>query len=354
MRAASEGHDRNWPWFRAVVCLALVATVWITWPLWSVRDTPPLLPWLDLPQLPLGLPLIAAALATLVIPVPGAIVVSALVAYGMVTDQTRMQPELFSLPILLWGSLPSPSARLIARAHLLTLWFFAGVHKLASPDFISDTAASLAAALPFSVPQFLLGLGAGLVATVEIGTALLALWPQSRRLAAWCALILHGGIVLSLALPGEWRNVAVWPWNIALAGSGFALIAPWTTILQVAWRAVPLLPRIVALAMMAMPIGFYAGIVDAYPAHQLYSSGVASATVYCPAGCRPEQDVNATWYALKVPLPPEPRLFYASFAKSCAPGDTLRIDPPRSPLWMGNGQPSLAFCPVGSLPASHP
>jgi hypothetical protein len=349
-----SGYETDLSWFRLVVSAAFIGTIAITWPLWNVRDSPALLPALDLPQLSLGAPLIAAALATLIWPFPGTIVVSLLVAYGMVTDQTRMQPEFFSLPILLWGTLPSASTRLIARTHLLALWFYAGLHKILSPDFLMDSGPRLAMALPIAIPHNLLALGTAAIALAEIGTAILAFWRRSRWLAAWFALVIHGAILLSLAASGEWRNVAVWPWNLVLACSGFALIAPWREGLGSAFLAAPLLPRLAAATIAVAPIGFYAGVVDAYPAHHLYSSGVAQATVYCPVGCRPEQDVNATWYALNVPLPPEPRLFTASFAKTCAPGDVLRIDMPRSPVGGTNGMSSLHYCPGRSLPAAHP
>ena len=120
------------------------------------------------------------------------------------------------------------------------------------------------------------------------------------------------------------------------------------------FHSAPVFSRLAAATLTVAPIGFYAGIVDAYPAHHLYSSGVARATVYCPAGCRPDQDVNSTWYALNVPLPPEPRLFAASFAKTCSPGDVLRIDAPKLLLATGERSSSVKSCPVGSLPAAHP
>jgi hypothetical protein len=350
----SGGELTDLSWFRLLISAALIASVAITWPLWNIRVSPALLPAFDLPRVSLGAPLIVAALAALIRPVPGTVLVSILVVYGMAIDQTRMQPEFFSLPILLWGSFPSLSARLIARAHLLALWFYAGLHKILSPDFLSDLGPRMALSLPVIVPHHLLTLGAASFALAEIGTALLAIWPGTRWIVAWIALALHGGILVSLAASGEWRNVAVWPWNVALAFSGFALIAPWKECLPVTIRSAPVFSRLAAATLTVAPIGFYAGIVDAYPAHHLYSSGVARATVYCPAGCRPAQDVNATWYALNVPLPPEPRLFAASFAKTCSPGDVLRIDAPRLLLAPGERSSIVKSCPAGSLPAAHP
>lgn len=341
-------------WFRLVVALALVASIWITWPLWNVRNHPALLPALELPQFSLGAPLIVATIAALAAPLRGTILVSALIAYGMATDQTRMQPEFFSLPILLWGSLPISSARLVARAHLLALWFYAGAHKLISLDYLNDAAFNLSSSVPLDFASSVAVPGAIAIALAEMGTSVLAMWPATRRIAAWSALFVHAGILVALGTLGEERNVAIWPWNIVLACSGFALIAPWTTSILASFQAASIVPRLIAAAIAITPTGFYAGTVDAYPAHHLYSSGTARATVYCPAGCRLEQDVNATWHELNVPLPPEPRLFFASFAKTCAPGDVLRIDIPRSPPWNASSRSSVSYCPFGSLPASHP
>jgi hypothetical protein len=105
--------------------------------------------------------------------------------------------------------------------------------------------------------------------------------------------------------------------------------------------------------LMIAPAGFYLGLVDAYPAHHLYSAATARATVYCPAGCAPAQDVNATWFALGVPLPPEPRLFEATFQATCMPGDSLRIEDPHPPPWAA-GDSRVESCRAGGLRAAHP
>jgi len=290
----------------------------------------------------------------LVSPRVGATVVTVLIAYGMVTDQTRMQPEFFSLPLLLWSSLPSAGARLVGRVSLISLWFFAGLHKVLSPDFMNDAGPRLVMALPIALAHEIVPFAAVGIPALEMGTAALAVVPATRRLAAWSALALHAGILFAFSPFVEARNVAVWPWNIALACSGFALIAPWKTPPLASLLAVPTLPRLFAVLIAVAPAGYYLGIVDAYPAHHLYSAGTASATVYCPAGCRPEQDLNASWHYFNVPLPPEPRLFEATFSATCAPGDVLRIRDPHPPPWSSAQAERLRACPAGSLPAAHP
>jgi hypothetical protein len=354
LRPGQGGSTRDLPRFRGVVVVAIVVSLWITWPLWGPREHPILLPVAGLPQVTLGPLLIAASLLTLVTPRAGAMVVTALIAYGMVTDQTRMQPEFFSLPLLLWGSLASAGARLIGRVSLISLWFFAGLHKVLSPDFMDQSGPRLVSALPLSLPQEMIQFAVVGIAALEIGTAALAVVPATRGITAWSALALHAGILLAFSPLAESRNVAVWPWNIVLACSGFALIAPWKTGPLAALLAVPILPRLIAVFIAVAPASYYLGILDAYPAHHLYSSGTASATVYCPAGCRPEQDLNASWYDFNVPLPPEPRLFEATFSATCAPGDVLRIRDPHPPPWSAEEAERISSCPAGSLPFAHP
>ena len=340
--------------FRAIVVAAIAASVWITWPMWGPRDYPIVLPVANLPQVTLGPILIAACLLALVAPRPGSMVITLVFAYGMATDQTRMQPEFFSLPLLLWGSLPNASARLVGRVSLISLWFFAGFHKLLSPDYLHDAGPRLVMALPLSLPHEMVRFAVVGIALLEIGTAALAIMPATRRMAAWSALVLHAGILFAFSPFAELRNVAVWPWNIALACSGFALIAPWKTTPLASLLAVPVLPRLLAIFLAVMPAGYYLGIVDAYPAYHLYSAATASATVYCPAGCRPEQDLNASWYDFDVPLPPEPRLFDATFRANCAPGDVLRIVDPHPPPWRPADAVRLQSCPAGPLPIAQP
>ncbi len=353
---AGEGDqgDRDLDWFRAVVLAALSASIVITWPLWNARHVPPLLPAMPLPQMSIGAAILGACAATLFVPRAGAIAVTLLIAYGMMSDQTRMQPEFFSLPILLWGSFPSRGIRFIARVHLISLWFYAGLHKVLNPGFLTELGPKLIRSFPFPLPERLASLLVLFVVSLEIGSAVLAVVPGTRQIAAWSALFLHLSILIALFPFGDSRNPAVWSWNVALACSGFALIAPWKSSLLLSFRSNGLLSRAIGVALAIMPLGFYAGLVDADPAHQLYSSSIASASVYCPSGCRPEQDVNATWFTLNVPLPPQPQLFAASFLATCAGGDVLRIVEPHRPPWSNPGEPQIVHCQKESLPAAHP
>lgn len=341
-------------WYRAIVVVALVLTVAMTWPLWSVRTFPPLLPALRLPAIAFGPLLVVAALGALIAPLPGAVLVTFLTVAGMAADQTRMQPEFMAFPILLWGTTSLPGARLITRGYLISLWFYSGFHKLLSQTYLQQTGASLIPDLPLPgwgemAPALVFG-----IAFWEMGTALCAVVPAWRRYAAWSALILHLGIITALSLRTAHPNVAVWPWNIALAVSGFALIAPWQETMMASAKAAPICVKGALLVMAVAPLGFYAGVIDAYPAHQLYTGAVAKATIQCPAGCLSEQDVNSTWYAFRTPMPPEPRLFQATFARTCQAGDVLKIEDPYPPLWDRGQGHQIISCPTARLPAAYP
>lgn len=195
-----------------------------------------------------------------------------------------------------------------------------------------------------------------LIPAVEISLALLAIRPRGRRAAAYLAIPVHLAIVVGLAMaqPEMARNVAVWPWNMALAFSGLAFFLPWRQAINADFAAQQITLRAVSLQLAFAPIGFYLGIMDAYPAHRLYSAGVARATISCTGSCDSARDVNPTWHALHVPLPPQSRLFRAFFAKTCRAGDVLKITDPHPPFWGGDRMDVLLECPSHALPMAHP
>jgi hypothetical protein len=152
------------------------------------RDYPIVFPLATLPHVNLGPILIAACLLALMAPRLGAMSVTVLFAYGMAADQTRMQPEFFSLPLLLWGSLPSARARLTGRVSLVSLWFLAGFHKLLSSDFLHDAGPRLVMALPLPLmPEFVQYLHSGRRAK-HCGTVSTTVgFSGSRVLSGWFA-----------------------------------------------------------------------------------------------------------------------------------------------------------------------
>lgn len=320
-----KGHPTARSWLTAVgpgtYRIALVwcqaATILITWPLWQVHRSPPMLPLFALPPLDLALSLLFSLVLVLLWPARGMVIHTALIAYAVLADQTRLQPEVISLVILLLGSLPYAGSKTIARTHLVALWFFAGSNKLLSPGFHAVLAPTLLAALLPQAPEWLSRHVGLLIALTEMSVGILAVVPATRRVAAVGALLLGAGTLVLLVF-GLHGNVSVWPWNAALAVSGFALILPWRDSLA-ATLAVHRLPiRAIAVALLITPLGFYVGLTDAYLAHNLYTANTATATSTAFS-------TDETWLAFNVPLPPEHRLFQQWFASVCRWGDTLTI-----------------------------
>lgn len=314
---------------RAVVIIAslgLVSSYALTWDLWHGRTSPPNLPAIGaLSSAPFGLVLLLAAAVATLAPRVGAAVHGTVLLLAMLGDQVRLQPEFISLAILLAAGAWPPKSLEIGRWHVITMWAWAGVHKVLSKGWPLGGAAFMADAAGVGELRTFVAVA---VPAAEIALAMLALWPTAWRVLRIAAPVFHVGVVLVLAAV-DW-NTAVWPWNLALAASAPFLFqnpargAPesrriWT-------RSPAVLAAVIAFAVV--PAGFYAGVVDAYPSHNLYSSNTAEAFVCTRSitrSCVPAPFFS-TWDDLNVPLPPEDRLFVAWFHKICRPGETLRIE----------------------------
>lgn len=273
-----------------------------------------MLPGLPLPELNLGVLILVSLAAIFVRPLAGLILHTIVILYSILIDQTRLQPEIVSMVILMWGSLRSPSFKLIARSHLVALWFFAGLNKMLSVGYLS----SLSLAHPRSTSR------AALLPLVELALGILTLIPRSRSFAAALAFTLHITI-FALVLRSRPGSPILF-WNLALAFAGFALISSWSRSLSSNLKELNPVAAAVALFVLISPIGFYFGIFDAYLSHHLYSKSIPTA-VWHRANGKP--DGIETWHTLNVPIPPEHRLFEAYFNDSCERGDFLIIRDPR-------------------------
>jgi hypothetical protein len=330
-------------WF-LVLCQA--ASIALTWPLWQARTgatSPPNLPIanvLDSVQFSLGEWLLLSLAVVVVWPRIGAIVHGSLLAVAIALDQLRIQPEFVSLAILIAGTVPRPGPLLLARSHLISLWLFAGLHKLLSSGYLWETGPDLARGLLGNLNDrqaFLISIA---MAVAEMMLGLIAIHPRSRRCVPAMAAILHGGILLSLVLPG-W-NTAVWPWNLALAAAGVGFFAGWDG---------PLWPRpqapnltgvgwtIASAAMLTYPVLFYANACDGYLAWCVYSANVPDAVIYDEQSPDGERLFDRAYQPLNAPFSPSVRLFEQYFRRTAQPGDRMEIDDPR-PLsgWLGEGQ----------------
>jgi len=310
--------------FRWLIISCQAATLLITWPLWQVHTVTPMLLLLPLPVFDMGVLLLLSLVLIIFAPRTGVIVHTVLIVYAILIDQTRLQPEVVSLVFVLWGTLPDPRAKLLGRSHLLALWIFAGINKLLSPGFLFGTSHWMLHGLMSSPPSWLDQNFGYVIVLAESGTGLLALFPRTRKLAAVTAFMLHMGILLDLSPLGNNWNQSVWPWNIALAFVGIALIAPWKESLIKDLHGQRWLIRLAVIYILISPIGFYFGITDAYLAHNLYTSNVpyaSSSGSTAPSGI--------TWSVYNVPFPPETRLYEQLFRLTCKPGDEIVIRDPR-------------------------
>src|SRR5262245_23276833 len=112
--------------------------IWLTWHLWQARGPglAPNLPlveagWIDACQMNLAWPLLLSLVLAVVWSKVGVVAHCALLVLAIALDQMRIQPEFVSVAILLAGTLARRGPLLLARCHLVSLWSFAGLHKLA-------------------------------------------------------------------------------------------------------------------------------------------------------------------------------------------------------------------------------
>ncbi len=304
--------------FRWLLVACQAVTVLVTWPLWQVHNLPPMLPALPLPAFDLGILLLVSLVVILIRPQAGLILNTILFIYATLIDQTRLQPEMISLLVLTWGTLPNPNALAVGRGHLIAMWTWAGVNKLLSPVFMTSTSKWMISGLLPDAPVWLRSQAGLLIGGTELAVGVLALFPRTRKLAGVMAFGLHMGILLTLSPVGHNYNSSVWAWNLGLAFAGLALIAPWRDHLHIGLRPCRRIVVVFVVFLLLSPAGYYFGMMDAYLAHNLYSSNI-------PFALSTSLDTNMTWKVLNVPLPPEHRLFEEYFRLTCKAGDVMTI-----------------------------
>lgn len=307
----------------AIVCVfAQAVTILATWSLWQARSNVPNLPaWDGLPQVSFATLLVASLMLALALPRPGSVCHAVLLAVACMFDQLRTQPQFLAIAVLLVTSVHR-EVRWFGRWFLASLWLWAGVHKLVSPDWHGEQAWLLAAQLHLDAAQVYRGL-AWAVALFEIALGIAAI--VVPRWALLLSIPLHLGISLVLSpLMVDW-NATVIPWNLATASVGSWLL--WQTLNP--WPATSR-QAATAIAMLALPAGFYIGWIDHYFAFVLYSDNLPRGLVTTPQGCR-EID---TWAELNVAFPNERRLIRQYFARAAEPGWKLHVADPRA--WLGD------------------
>lgn len=314
--------------FRGVLTAAQAATVILSWNLWEARDHPPLVPLLPVPQIDLAGLMLAAIGVSCLAPRHGLPVQAALLLWSVVSDQCRMQPTMLSMLILACGTIPGcRGGVLLARASLISLWCFSGIHKLLSPGFYTGTMPWLLGALGLprdGVWPLLCGAGLG---GIEVLLGIGCLVPSLRSAVAIGAFIFHASIFVTFSPLGIDWNPEVVPWNAALACAGLALIAPWPDrVFGAVWHHSSRIARFAAAVLLICPLGYWLGVVDAYLAHCLYSDDTPRAFICTPFDRR---DLQAVCLDLGIMVPPAHRLFEPVFLGVGRPGEWLEVEDPR-------------------------
>ena len=307
------GSVRYWLLCFGVACQ--LATIVISWEVWQVRPTPPNMPLLDLPQISFGWLAVASLLTALVWPRYGALAHAVVVALACVFDQYRLQPQFLAMVVLLLACV-SDGGLWIGRWYLAAMWFWAGLHKLLSPEWIGSSSwwhlqQSGIVSQYWHVP-FAIG-----VAIVELGLGIAAIL-RPKAAAPGCA-AMHLGVLVSLSPLVRNFNPSVWPWNLASAVIGYWILrSPQPQIPSRWWWLAP-------AALLIMPAGFYFDVVNPHLASVLYSGNM-------PRAYHTSRDAVRRldgWGKLAVPFPDSPRLLVRSFELSGEVGDKLFIQDPR-------------------------
>jgi len=305
----------------ATASLCQAITIALTWPLWENRALPPNIPVIGfLGDVSFAVPLLALALACAIWPRRVGLLFLALLGIAMLGDQTRLQPEVISLALLMVLPAYGEDGTRVARWHMSALWLWSGLNKALSSGWTVPTgsAAFIARSLHASGAPPLVAVA---LPAAEITLGLTSLWPRAWPVTRVGAVVVHLGILATLSpLFADW-NSAVWPWNVALAVAGFMLFRP----ADVPRRPPAKWAVAAGVVLLASPVLFYAGVGDAYLSHNLYTSNTARAAVCTTQEQRCSDPSSVTYDALNVPLPPEERLFRAVFDKTCTPAMRLTV-----------------------------
>lgn len=314
---------RNWMLFLAVSCQ--LATVLITWKVWLVRDKPmnlPLFPVLETmsesPVLNLTGPLLVASLIlALIRPRTGVVVHAAIYLAACVFDLYRLQPQFFSL-IVLMSACACDVGLWFARWYLAAMWLWTGIHKLFSSEWLGVESYAFLNSCGIKADgwnaQF-----AVLAGAAEVALGLLAIFAP-RRAIPLC-LAIHLGIMFALSPLLANHNESVWPWNFATAVVGAWILAQ----AAIARRPRNWLQYAVVMTLFVVPAGYYADWVNSRLCFVLYSGNLPRA-MHCSSDRLRRLD---GWTGLTVPFPNSPRLFVQVFDHNAKPGDKLYISDPR-------------------------
>jgi len=179
-----------------------------------------------------------------------------------------------------------------------------------------------------------------LIGVAELTVAVLALWPHTRRIAAWLGAIMHLSILMLLSpLVRDW-NPSVWAWNAVLAVASLQLLGATKAGLGAILARGGKKVRCAAVLFVALPIGFHLGVVDAPFAMQVYTQNGCHALVVRADG---PVEVVGDLAKLRVHLPPVPRIFLVWFARHGRLGDRMILVEDRPLALFAPRERTIAF-----------
>ena len=310
------------PWYSLLVLcvLAQTITVVLTWRLWQVREYPINLPLFDGPWISFGGPVLLSLLYVLIDPRRGAVIHIVVLAIACFADQYRIQPQFLSISILIFGC-STTQRQNYCRWYLIAMWFWAGTHKIFSPEW-PMIAWDILERSQLDADNFY-RIFSWTIAFSEIILGIAAV--LRPRLGAILCVMLHGAIAVFMTPLFFDFNASVIPWNLATAIVGFALF----------WNASASIPetrwgRVVVMGCLLLPIGFYGGWVDRGLAFVLYSGNMPRAAMTTKSG----RQILGDGEYLGVPFPEEQRHFHTMFEKMSNSGDKLHVTDRRP--WSGD------------------
>lgn len=304
-------------WMIVACVVAQAVTLVITWPLWQTRESPPHLPAIALPQIPFGWILACSLVLILFRPRIGVRIHIGVLVVSCLFDQWRLQPQVIGIAMMMIATVETWGPA-VAKSFLIAMWFWSGLHKLLSPDWLGHVSWDLLQSLPIDVKTW----HAPFAYTVAFGEILLGVLAIVRpRWAAVGCLALHSSIALFLSPWVHDWNISVIPWNLCTAVVGYWILSSgpaFRTQSWIQWAAAGLL--------LILPAGFYIGWVDHCFAHVLYSDNVPYGLITTNSGLQP----FARWGDFRVPFPHTRRLFRQYFEITAKPGWKLHVSDPRA------------------------
>jgi len=292
----------------------------ITWPLWNVRTAVPHLPVFEfgIPQFSFGWALVFSLALIPFRPRFGVWLHFGLMFCSCLFDQMRAQPQFLATWILMLAVLHDSWKNYI-RWFLSSLWIWAGLHKVISPEWNGYRAFAMAEAIGLDGESWFMFVAVSVAAT-EILVGVLAWWKP--KWGAVACVLLHVGISIYLSpLFRDW-NFSVLPWNLATAVVGCWIL--WTCNARSTARQ-----KLAFVAFMILPLGFFVGWLDHGYSHVLYSGSIPQGLITRTDG---SLEKIRGWGELAVPFPNERRTLKQRFEIDSKEGDRLHIRDPRSAL----------------------